>query len=133
LINKIQTVDIQYLSVVQNRLHPSEEGIYESIYEWKDNQLHAYQTVFITNDLSEYMVPKYFTINGNPFLIELRNFFDMATISFYEWESNEQKDASLSDVICSLNVLAGKQCDYQLDGDVVEMKDVLQLLSEISR
>jgi len=55
------------------------------------------------------------------------------SMTLYEWESNEQKEASLSDIICALQVLSGKQCDFQSDDDVVEMKDVIQLLSEISR
>jgi len=105
-----------------------EEGFYEDIYEWKDNQLVPYQIVKYEYNTSAFS--KYFTIDGKVYLI-ISGWFSSMTL--YEWDSNEQKDASLSDVICALQVLSGKQCDFQSDDEVVEMKDVIHLLSEISR
>ena len=72
----------------------------------------------------------YFSINGTPYLIMSRFFSSM---SLYKWDRNDLKNVSLSDVICALQVLVGEQCDYQSDGEIVDMKDVILLLSEISR
>lgn len=105
-----------------------DEGFYEDIYEWKDNQLVPYQIV--TDEYKTSAFSKYFTIDGKLYLIICRW---SSSMTLYEWEGNEQKDASISDVICALQVLSGKQCSFQSDDDVVDMKDVIQLLSEISR
>jgi len=128
-VNSFPNVGKQFVTLFDE----SEEGLYESIYEWRDNQLYPYQTIPLTNDIEEYVLPKYFTIDGKPYLIVFRSDLPDFTSPLYEWESSEAKEITLSDVICALQVLSGKQCNFQPDDVIVDMKDVLQLLSEISR
>ena len=113
----------QFIALNDN---PKETSI-ESIYEWKDNKLELYQAIPDAYFMNYF--PTYFTMDGKTYLLMTRP----SSSTLYEWESNAQKDASLSDVICALTVLAGKECGFQPDDKIVDMKDVIQLLSEISR